>query len=174
MLKKYETMLVTTATLDEEASAALVGKFRALMEANGTVDAVDEWGKRRLAYPINKEEEGVYTLFYFSSGVDFPAEFDRVCNITDGVLRYQTIVRPETAVLPAEKKAEEPPVAAPAEAAAEVPAEAVTEAPAETAAEAPTEAEAEAPAEILAEVPAEAEAEVPVEAEVPEQAQEDE
>ena len=118
MLKKYETMLVTTAKLDEEASAALIGKFKALMEANGTVDAIDDWGKRRLAYPINKEEEGVYTLFYFSSDVDFPAELDRVCNITDGVLRYQTIVRPETAVLPAEKKSEETPAKA-EEAAAE-------------------------------------------------------
>ncbi|MFR9160618.1 MAG: 30S ribosomal protein S6, partial [Ruthenibacterium lactatiformans] len=59
-MAKYETMLVTTATLDEEATAALVGKFKSLIEANGTIDSVEEWGKRRLAYPINKENEGVY------------------------------------------------------------------------------------------------------------------
>ncbi|MEG0110322.1 MAG: 30S ribosomal protein S6, partial [Oscillospiraceae bacterium] len=61
-MTKYETMLITTATLDEEASAALVGKFKSLIEANGTIDSVDEWGKRRLAYPINDEQDGIYTL----------------------------------------------------------------------------------------------------------------
>ena len=49
-MAKYETMLVTTATLDEEATAALVGKFKSLIEATGTIDSVEDWGKRRLAY----------------------------------------------------------------------------------------------------------------------------
>ena len=71
-MAKYETMLVTTATLDEEATAALVGKFKSLIEANGTIDSVEDWGKRRLAYPINKENEGVYTLINFTSEADFP------------------------------------------------------------------------------------------------------
>ena len=79
-MAKYETMLVTTATLDEEATAALVGKFKSLIEANGTIDSVEDWGKRRLAYPINKENEGVYTLINFTSEADFPAELDRVYN----------------------------------------------------------------------------------------------
>ena len=51
-MAKYETMLVTSSALDEEASAALIGKFKSLIEANGTIDAVDDWCKRRLAYPI--------------------------------------------------------------------------------------------------------------------------
>ena len=55
-MAKYETMLITSSALDEEASAALVGKFKSLIEANGTIDSVDDWGKRRLAYPINDEE----------------------------------------------------------------------------------------------------------------------
>ena len=50
-MAKYETMLVTSSALDEEASAALIGKFKSLIEANGTIDSVDDWGKRRLAYP---------------------------------------------------------------------------------------------------------------------------
>lgn len=89
-MAKYETMLITTATLDEEATAALVGKFKTLIEKNGTIENVDEWGKRKLAYPINDEVEGVYTVIQFTSGPDFPAELERVYKITDGVLRFLT------------------------------------------------------------------------------------
>ena len=103
-MAKYETMLVTTATLDEEATAALVGKFKSLIEANGTIDSVEDWGKRRLAYPINKENEGVYTLINFTSEADFPAELDRVYKITDGVLRSMIVAKED--VQDVEAKAE--------------------------------------------------------------------
>lgn len=86
-MAKYETMLVTTATLEEEASNALIGKFKSMIEANGTIDSVDEWGKKRLAYPINDEVEGIYTVIKFTSEPSFPAELDRVYKITEGVLR---------------------------------------------------------------------------------------
>lgn len=94
-MAKYETMLITSAALDEEATAALVGKFKSLIEANGTIDSVDEWGKRRLAYPINDEAEGVYTVINFTCNPDFPAELDRVYKITDGVLRTIIIANEE-------------------------------------------------------------------------------
>ena len=94
-MAKYETMLVTSAALDEEATAALVGKFKSLIEANGTIDSVDEWGKKRLAYPINDEVEGVYTLIKFTSEPAFPAELDRVYKITDGVLRTMIVAEAE-------------------------------------------------------------------------------
>ena len=94
-MAKYETMLVTSAALDEEASAALIGKFKSLIEANGTIDSVDDWGKRRLAYPINDETEGVYTVIKFTADPAFPAELDRVYKITEGVLR--TIIVAEEA-----------------------------------------------------------------------------
>lgn len=94
-MAKYETMLVTSSALDEEATAALVGKFKSLIEANGTIDSVDEWGKKRLAYPINDEEEGVYTVINFTSNTDFPAELDRVYKITDGVLRSLIVAQAE-------------------------------------------------------------------------------
>lgn len=84
---KYETIFVLDAALDEEAITALSDKFRSLIEANGTVDSVDVWGKRRLAYPINYKTEGFYTLVKFTSAPDFPAELERVYGITDGVLR---------------------------------------------------------------------------------------
>ena len=94
-MAKDETMLVTSAALDEEATAALVGKFKSLIEANGTIDSVDEWGKKRLAYPINDEVEGVYTVIKFTSEPAFPAELDRVYKITDGVLRTMIVAEAE-------------------------------------------------------------------------------
>ena len=87
-MAKYETMMVTTANLDEEASNALI---KNLIAANGTIDSVDDWGKKRLAYPINDETEGVYTVISFTSEPDFPAELDRVFKITEGVLRSMTL-----------------------------------------------------------------------------------
>ena len=92
-MAKYETMLITTATLDDEATAALVGKFKSLIEANGTIDSIDEWGKRRLAYPINDETEGVYTVINFTSAPEFPAELDRVYKITEGVMRSLIVAK---------------------------------------------------------------------------------
>ena len=94
-MAKYETMLVTSSALDEEATAALVGKFKSLIEANGTIDSVDEWGKKHLAYPINDEEDGVYTVINFTSEPAFPAELDRVYKITDGVLRSLIVAKDE-------------------------------------------------------------------------------
>lgn len=94
-MAKYETMLVTSAALDEEATTALVGKFKSLIEANGTIDSVDDWGKRRLAYPIEDNTEGVYTVIKFTSSPDFPAELERVYNITEGVLRSIIVAEEE-------------------------------------------------------------------------------
>ena len=85
----------TSAALDEEASSALIGKFKSLIEANGTIDSIDEWGKRRLAYPINDEEEGVYTVINFTADPSFPAELDRVYKITEGVMRSLIVAHEE-------------------------------------------------------------------------------
>ena len=87
MANSYETMLVFSVANGDEAVTALVEKFKALIEANGTIDSIDEWGKRKLAYPINYETEGYYMLVNFTCEPDFPAELDRVVKITEGVLR---------------------------------------------------------------------------------------
>ena len=87
MANSYETMLVFSVANGDESVTALVEKFKALIEANGTIESVDEWGKRKLAYPINYETEGYYMLVNFSCEPDFPAELDRVVKITEGVLR---------------------------------------------------------------------------------------
>lgn len=84
---KYETLFIVNPTLGEEDAAAVADKFKSLVEANGTIDKVEDWGKRRLAYPINDLNEGYYTLVQFTSAPSFPAELDRVYKITDGVMR---------------------------------------------------------------------------------------
>ena len=87
----YEAMLVFSVASGDEAAQELLEKFKALIEENGAIDSVDEWGKRRLAYPINDEPEGYYTLFNFTSVPEFPAELERIVKITDGVLRSLVI-----------------------------------------------------------------------------------
>ena len=74
----------------EEGIAALVEKFKAMVEAEGTLSSIDEWGKRRLAYPINDLAEGYYVLMNMEAKPEFPAELERVMKITDGVLRCLT------------------------------------------------------------------------------------
>lgn len=91
--KKYEAMMVFSVVSGEEATNALVEKFKALISENGTIESVDDWGKRRLAYPINDETEGYYVLVNFESTATFPAEFERVAKITDGVLRTMVIAK---------------------------------------------------------------------------------
>ena len=86
-MSKYEAVFVFSVKGGEEAAKTLSEKSKALIEANGTLASVDEWGKRRLAYEIDDEAEGYYVLFNFDCAPDFPAELERVANITDGVLR---------------------------------------------------------------------------------------
>ena len=86
-MSKYETIMVFSLAKGEEAAKELVEKFKALMESNGTLESVDEWGKRRLAYPINDEAEGYYVLYNYEANPEFPAELERIAKITDGVLR---------------------------------------------------------------------------------------
>ncbi|MCQ2476033.1 MAG: 30S ribosomal protein S6 [Clostridia bacterium] len=83
----YETMVVFSVANGEEAAQPLLEKFKGMIEANGTLESVDEWGKRKLAYPIEDELEGYYVLFNYQAEPEFPAELDRVFKITDGVLR---------------------------------------------------------------------------------------
>ena len=87
---KYEVLYIINPTLGEEGINALVEKFKAMVEAEGTLSNVDEWGKRRLAYPINDLNEGYYVLMNFDSKPEFPAELARVMKITDGILRCLT------------------------------------------------------------------------------------
>ena len=128
----YETVMVISMKQGEEGIQALIEKFKALIEKHATLQSVDEWGRRKLAYLINKESEGYYVLMNFESEAEFPAELDRIYKITDGIMRSLIIRKPDGAEIaePAEAEAQEAPAAE--EAAAEEPA--AEAAPAEEAA----------------------------------------
>ena len=98
----YETLFVIKPDLGEEATAAIVNKFTSLIADNGgAVETVNEWGKRRLAYPIEKFVEGYYVLVNFKSESTLPLELNRVFGITDEILRYIVVRADEVAAAPA-------------------------------------------------------------------------
>ena len=85
--KKYETLFVVNATLSEDAIKANIEKFTSLIAANGEVTSVNEWGKRRLAYPIDDMTEGYYVLVDFNAPTSFIAELERIFGITEDIMR---------------------------------------------------------------------------------------
>ena len=88
----YESMFVVDVTGGEDAVKASVEKFVGLISNNAeTVYEVNEWGKRRLAYPINDKPEGYYVVVTFKAQPDFPAEFERLANIDENILRAMVI-----------------------------------------------------------------------------------
>ena len=91
VINKYETIIVIDAALTDDEINASVEKFKALIAANGTIENVDVWGKRKLAYPIDFKTEGYYVLINFASQAEFIAELDRNYNIADSILRTITV-----------------------------------------------------------------------------------
>jgi len=91
-MNKYEVMYVIDAALEENARNELISYFSGIVEKNaGTIDRVDEWGKRRLAYAINYKTEGYYVLMYIQAPSELPRELERNFQINDNVLRYLVI-----------------------------------------------------------------------------------
>ena len=87
VISDYETIFILNPNIGDEGIKSAVEKFTDLIAANGTVIEKNEWGMRRLAYPIQFIEEGYYVLVNFSAEPHFIAELERVYNITDSVLR---------------------------------------------------------------------------------------
>ncbi|MEG2004246.1 MAG: 30S ribosomal protein S6 [Clostridia bacterium] len=83
----YETVFIVNNTIGEEAVKTVVSKFTTLISDNAQVESVNEWGNRRLAYPIDDLTDGYYVLVKFISAHDFPAELDRLYNISDAIIR---------------------------------------------------------------------------------------
>ena len=94
MARKYETMVILNPTLGEDALTATVEKVKGLIEASGTLEQIEVWGRKRLAYEIDDQKEGFYFLINFSAEAEFPKELERVLKITEGVMRY-LVIRPD-------------------------------------------------------------------------------
>ena len=140
-MNKYEVMYVVDAALEDQARQDVISRFNAVVENNGgKVERVDEWGKRRLAYPVNYKTEGYYVLMYMSAPSELPRELERNFKISDACIRY-LITRLEGEI-PAKREPLKPYAAREAAAAGEE----AEEAPAREA-EDPAPAAEEAPAE---------------------------
>ncbi|ARU59906.1 30S ribosomal protein S6 [Tumebacillus avium] len=93
-MRAYETMLVLKADLEEEARDAAIAKYEGIVaKEGGTVQQSTKYGKRKLAYEINKNREGFYVLLNFEANTTTPAELERLMKIDDNVLRYLTVVK---------------------------------------------------------------------------------
>ena len=132
VINSYETLFIVDVTGGEEAAKATVSKFTDIIAKNAEIVEVSDWGKRRLAYPINDQPEGYYTVVTFKAEPAFPTELERLFNIDETVMRSMVLKLEYEAVAKAvEAPAEEAPVAVAeaeeAPAAEEVAAEAATE-----------------------------------------------
>lgn len=99
MANNYEVLFIINPTLAEDEIKAAQDKFINLIKENGEIQEINEWGKRRLAYPINDIQEGYYVLVYFAADAAFPAELNRRFNIDDAIMRGMVIAR-ESAKVP--------------------------------------------------------------------------
>jgi len=91
-MNKYELAVVVNAKIEDEERAAVVDKCKALIERfGGTITNVDDWGKRRLAYEIQKTREGFYYFIQFDAESSAPAEIESRVRIMDNVLRYLVV-----------------------------------------------------------------------------------
>ena len=126
VLNSYESLFIVDLSSGEEAAKATVNKFTTLIADNGEIVDIADWGKRRLAYPINDMNEGYYTVVTFKAEASFPSELERLFNIDETVIRsivirleHEAVAKPAVAEVAAEEvSAEEAPAAeaAPADA----------------------------------------------------------
>lgn len=114
MEKHYETVCIVRTDIGEEAIKAAIQKSKTAVEGlGGRIDRVDEWGRRKLAYPIQKKNEGFYFVMNYFSKPEASKELERLLKYNEDVIRYQT-VRLESFEAAKPKKEETPVQAAPA------------------------------------------------------------
>lgn len=93
-MNNYEVLYIIENALDEEAKEAVVAKYSQLVTAaGGSIEKLDKWGTKKLAYPINFKTEGYYVLMLFAAKADFPAEMDRLMRIDDNVIRQMILAK---------------------------------------------------------------------------------
>ena len=87
-MNNYESIIIINSNLEEEATKSVISKVTDLIANHGAVESTEEWGKKKLAYPIQKQNEGYYVLINFNSNPDFIDELERVYNITDEIIKH--------------------------------------------------------------------------------------
>ena len=90
-MHKYESMIIINPAVDEEKVNELSTRFTDMINKDGNVEKVDNLGKRKLAYPVKKNEDGIYVVFYFTANPSLIAELERIYRITDDVIKFMTI-----------------------------------------------------------------------------------
>ena len=87
-MNNYETIIIINSNLEEAMIKSTIEKVTDLIAKNGKVESTEEWGKKKLAYPIKKQNEGYYVLINFNSNPDFIDELERVYGITDEIIKH--------------------------------------------------------------------------------------
>lgn len=92
-MRKYETLVVLRPELEDEARKALIERFSAIVEKDGKVTKIDDWGMKKLAYEIEKLNDAYYFIMEYESSPSLPKELERNLKINENVLRYMTVNR---------------------------------------------------------------------------------
>lgn len=90
-MRKYEAVFIFVPNLEEEKRNQLLERLKSVIEGNGSITNIDEWGMRKLAYEINDLKEGYYVIVNFESNSEVVDELDRVCKISDGIMRHMIV-----------------------------------------------------------------------------------
>jgi len=91
-MNRYETMLIIDPTLDQEKIDSVISRYEEMIKTDGEILAIDQWGKKRLAYPIKKKPTGYYVLYKYTAGNKVPQNLVNDMNINSSILRYMTLV----------------------------------------------------------------------------------
>jgi len=94
-MNKYESIFIISALLEDEKIQEIVTRVKSTIEESAQLEKIDEWGKRRLAYEIDDQKEGYFTLVHFTARPEFPNELERIYKITEGVIKYIIVRRDE-------------------------------------------------------------------------------
>lgn len=90
-MNQYEAIAILSPELSDEQKDEMVEKIKSLITSEGELVSVDDWGRKTLAYMINKKSEGIYILFNFNAKAQFIAEFERVLRLNEKVLKHMVV-----------------------------------------------------------------------------------
>ncbi|MDD3168415.1 MAG: 30S ribosomal protein S6 [Eubacteriales bacterium] len=94
-MNQYEVMFIIESALEEDKKEAAIEMVKEVISAGGEVGKINVWGNRKLAYPINKKNEGYYAVIEFTANADLPKELDRRLKISDSIIRHIIINKDE-------------------------------------------------------------------------------